>query len=26
VCGMLPITFILTAFQVKLITKYKVDE
>ena len=26
VWGMLPITFIFTAFQVKLITKYKVDE
>ena len=26
VWGMLPITFIFTAFQVKLITKYKIDE
>ena len=26
VWGMLPITFIFTAFQVKLITRYKVDE
>jgi len=26
VWGMLPVTFIFTAFQVKLITKYKVDE
>jgi len=26
VWGMLPITFIFTAFQIKLITKYKIDE
>ena len=26
VWGMLPITFIFTAFQIKLITKYKLDE
>ena len=26
VCGMLPITFIFTAFQVSIITKYKINE